>query len=66
VSINEELPDANALLEAFRKACDAYERGISQMSKDHAALTAMGTAARLDRLLSGGGHLPEEWRNALR
>jgi hypothetical protein len=67
MNLSDQLPgDTNELLTDFRKAQQAYEDAESTMGKDHAALTAMGKAAELDRLLSAGGHLPDEWRNARR
>jgi hypothetical protein len=59
-------PRADDLLAEFREACKRYEDAHSTVRKDHAALSAMGAAAELDRLLSAGGHLPDEWRNARR
>lgn len=62
-----ELPnDTDELLAVQRAAAGRYETAQSQMRKDHAALTHMSAGAELDRLLSSGGHLPEDWRNARR
>lgn len=66
--LTAEIPyNTNELLYEFREACQSYNTpGASAMTKDRAMLTAIGKAAELDRVLTAGGHLPEEWRNARR